>query len=155
VSNVATVSGGGETNTINDTASDATQITPLTPIESWRLRWFGTTTNSGLAADGYVASGDGLANLLKYATGFNPLVPTTNPAVGDTSSGFLRITSPRNPDATDISFHPDAAADLITGGWSSNATTVDISTVTQFQAHANAPVASATNGYLRLRVSRP
>jgi hypothetical protein len=155
VTNVANVSGGGETNTANDTASDATPITPLTPIQSWRLRWFGTTTNSGLAADGYVASSDGLVNLLKYATGFNPLVPTTNPAVGDISTGFLRITSPRSPDATDISFHADATGDLVIGTWNSNATTVDINTATQFQAHANSPVSSGTNMNLRLRVSRP
>src|SRR5205814_4369453 len=47
VTNVATVSGGGQTNTLNDTASDSTSIIALTPIQAWRLQWFGSTANSG------------------------------------------------------------------------------------------------------------
>src|SRR5262249_34600258 len=42
-------------------------VATITPIESWRLAWFGTTNNSGNAADSYVNTGDGMPNLTKYA----------------------------------------------------------------------------------------
>src|ERR1051325_10705841 len=108
VTNTALVSGGGQTNTANDTASDPTAIIPLTPIQAWRLQWFGTTANSGVAADTYIGTSDGMENLLKYALGLNPLVATNNPVVVDISSGYLRLTSPKNPNATDVSFHVEA-----------------------------------------------
>src|SRR2546423_10393175 len=105
-----TVSGGGQTNTLNDTAKDRTQITALTPIQAWRLQWFGTTANSGAAADSAINSSDGMPNLLKYALGLNPLVATNNPVVGDITTGYLRLTVPKNPNATDISFHVEVRA---------------------------------------------
>src|SRR5262249_43499967 len=78
VTNSATVSGGGQTNAANDTVADPTTINPMTPIQVWRFQWFGTTANSGPAADTAVASSDGMPNLLKYALGLDPLVPTNN-----------------------------------------------------------------------------
>ena len=45
---------------------------PLTPIEIWRQQFFGTTANSGNAADDFDFDKDGLANLVEYAFGFDP-----------------------------------------------------------------------------------
>src|SRR5439155_7233623 len=103
--NVATVSGGCQTNTLNDTAKDPTSITALAPIQAWRLQWFGTTANSGAAADSAINSSDAMPNLLKYALGLNPLVATNNPVVGDITTGHLRLTLPKNPNATDVTFY--------------------------------------------------
>jgi uncharacterized delta-60 repeat protein len=36
------------------------------PLANWRLTYFGTTDNSGNAADGAAPDGDGIVNLLKY-----------------------------------------------------------------------------------------
>jgi uncharacterized repeat protein (TIGR01451 family) len=154
VTNAVIVSGGGETNTANNTAWDPTTIISLTPIQAWRLRWFGTTVNGGLAADGYVASSDGMANLLKYALGLDPLTPSDNPVVWDILTGHLRLTSPRNPAATDVTFHAEVAG-VVSGVWATNGTTVDVETGTELQVHDDAPVNSSTGGYMRLRVSRP
>lgn len=41
--------------------------------EIWRLNYFGSTDNSGDAADGHDANGNGLSNLLDFAYGFNPV----------------------------------------------------------------------------------
>ena len=155
VTNTALVSGGGQTNTANDTASDPTAIIPLTPIQAWRLQWFGTTANSGVAADTYIGTSDGMENLLKYALGLNPLVATNNPVVGDISSGYLRLTSPKNPNATDVSFHVEVTGDLETPSWTSSGTTIDQNTATLLQAHWNTPVSTSAGGFIRLRVSRP
>jgi uncharacterized repeat protein (TIGR01451 family) len=154
VTNLASVSGGGETNSANDSASDPTTIIALAPLQQWRLYYFGSTANGGTAADGAIASSDGIPNLLKYAWGLNPLVPTNSPVVGDISTGFLRLTSPKNPNATDVTFRVQVTGTL-TNGWTTNGTTIDQNTSTLFQVHDNTPVGGATARYIRLQVSDP
>ena len=155
VTNTAIVSGGGESNTANDTASDPTTVIALTPIQSWRLHYFGTTNNSAAAADTANTTGDGMANLLKYALGLNPLVPVANPVVVDISTGFLRLTLPKNPSATDVAFYVEVTDDLTASSWTTTGTTVDVNTSTLLQVHDNTPVRSASNRFIRLHVSRP
>ncbi len=154
VTNVASVSGGGESNLQNDTAADPTTVVPLTPVQAWRLQWFGTTFDIGAAADTAVASSDGMPNLLKYALGLNPLVPASDPVTGDISTGYLRLTVPRNPNAPDITLHVEVTTDL-QSTWTEAGTTIDQSTPTLLQVHYNTPVNASASGYIRLRVSRP
>jgi hypothetical protein len=149
-----TVSGGGEVNTANDTAGDPTSVIALTPIQRWRLQWFGTTANSDQADDNTIVTSDGMPNLLKYALGLNPLVATNNPVTSDISTGFLRLTAPKNPQATDVSFYVQVANGL-PAVWTTNGTTVDVNTSTLFEAHDNTPVASSATAFIRLGVSRP
>jgi endonuclease G len=131
------------------------EVTAPTPIQSWRQQWFGTAANSGAAADGAVASSDGTPNLLKYAFGLNPLVPTNSPIVADIQTGYLRVTIPRNPNATDVSFHVQVSGDL-TQPWTTNGVTIDQNTGTVLQAHDNTTVSTLIGGrYIRLQVSDP
>lgn len=44
--------------------------------EDWRMVHFGTTANTGMAADNFDANSDGESNLLEFATGQNPLANT-------------------------------------------------------------------------------
>ena len=143
------------TNVLGATAGQDQVFITLAPVEAWRLQWFGTTANSGPAADNAVATSDGMPNLLKYALGLNPLVATNDLVVGDISTGFLRLTVPKNPDATDVSFYVEVTSDVTTPSWTTNGTTVDIDTSTLLQVHANTPVASSDGAFIRLRVSRP
>jgi hypothetical protein len=129
-------------------------VVVLTPIESWRQQWFGTTNTTGNAADTYVGTSDGMPNLLKYALGLNPLVATTNPVTGDISTGYLRLTVPRNPTATDVTFHVEVTASLA-ASWTTNGITVDQNTPTLLQVHDNTPVSSSAAGFIRLRITRP
>jgi hypothetical protein len=155
VTNNAAVSGGGDANAANNTAADPTTIIALTPIQSWRLHYFGATNNSDAAADTANATGDGMPNLLKYALGLDPLVPVPNPVVVDISTGFLRLTLPRNPSATDITFSVEVTDDMTAPSWTTNGTTVDVDTSTLLQVHDNTPVSSASMQFIRLRVTRP
>jgi endonuclease G len=154
LTNFATVSGGGEINTGNDNASDSTTVIALAPIQFWRLQWFGTTGDSGVAADTAIATSDGMPNLLKYALGLDPLVPAANPIIGDISTGYLRLTVPRNPSATDVTFLIEVT-DNLTTLWTTNGTTIDQSTPTLLQVHDNTPVNSSAAGFIRLRITRP
>jgi len=154
LTNNASVSGGGELNTANDIASDATIVVALAPIQLWRLQWFGVTSDSGVAGDTTISTSDGMPNLLKYALGLDPLVPATNPVVGDISTGYLRLTVPRNPDATDITFLIEVA-DVLSGPFTTNGITIDQNMPSLLQAHSTTPVNSSTNGFIRLHVTRP
>jgi endonuclease G len=129
-------------------------VVVLTPIESWRQQWFGNTNNTGNAADTYVGTSDGMPNLLEYALGLNPLVATTNPVAGDISTGYLRLTVPRNPNATDVTFLIEVTGNLTTP-WTTNGITVDQNIPTLLQVHDNTPVSSSTAGFIRLRITRP
>ncbi|MGZ4971822.1 MAG: beta strand repeat-containing protein, partial [Limisphaerales bacterium] len=129
-------------------------IVTLTPIETWRLQWFGSTNNTGNAADTFVNSSDGMPNLLKYALGLNPLTPTNSPISGDISTGYLRLTAPKNTNATDVTFAVEVTGN-VPGGWTINGTTTDQNTSALFQAHDNTAVPSSTSRFIRLRVSRP
>ena len=130
------------------------EVTAPTPIQSWRQQWFGTVANSGAAADTAIASSDGMPNLLKYAFGLDPLVPTNSPIVADISTGYLRVTLPKNPNATDVSFHVQVTGDL-TQPWTTNGTTIDQNTATLLQVHDNTAVGTAMGGrFMRLQVFR-
>ena len=145
--------------TANSTAPDlslqgtVTPVVTLTPIQSWRLQWFGTASNTGIAADNYAVTSDEMPNLLKYALGLSPLVATNNPVIGDISTGYLRLTTPKNPNAADVTLSAIVSGDLTT--WTTNGTVVDQDTPTFFQVHDDIPVAGGTNRYIRLRVLNP
>jgi hypothetical protein len=83
-------------------------------------------------------------------------VPATNPVFGDISNGHLRMTLPKNPNATDVSFHVEQTGDLASPAWTTNGTSVDQNTASLLQVHdTNITDAPGTQGYMRLRVSRP
>jgi kumamolisin len=154
VTNTATVSGGGETNTGNDTASDPTTI--FTPVQSWRQQYFNTTSNSDNAADTANPAGDGIPNLLKYALGLNPLLAESNPVTSDTSTGYLRLTAPKNPAATDVTYSVEVTGDLLTPtSWTTSGTTIDQNTSTLLQVHDNTPIGSVPERFIHLRVTVP
>ena len=158
--------GGGSSGTwyvfdvANSTAPDlalqgtVSPVVYLTPIEAWRLQWFGITNNSGIAADTTIVTSDGMPNLLKHALDLNPLVPTNSPVVGDVTTGHLRLTAPKNPDATDITFLVELADDAASA-WTTNGTTIDQNTSALLQVHENTSVNSSAGGYMRLHITRP
>ncbi len=152
LTNIAMVSGGGETNTANDIALDPTSVIALTPVQLWRWQWFGTADNAGVAADNFVVSSDGMPNLLKYAFGLNPFVPANDPVTADTTTGYLRLTAPRNPGATDVTFIVETA-NTLGSSWTTNGVVIDQNGPTVFQAHCEAPIGSSPSGFMRLSVA--
>ena len=154
-SNAVTVAGGGETNTSNDSASDATTVTALTPSQSWRYQYFGTTANGGNAADTANPAGDGINNLTKYALGLDPTMAEANPITEGTGSGYLTLTAPKNPNATDVTYNVQVNGDLTNpAGWTTTGTTVVTNTSNQLVVQDNTPVGGAAQRFLRLQVSR-
>jgi hypothetical protein len=88
-------------------------VTPPTPAESWRLTFFGTTANTGNAADTATPDNDGIANLLKYALCINPgLAGNVHLPQAQDLGGRLAITFTRDPTRNDISIHVEVADSL-------------------------------------------
>jgi hypothetical protein len=143
------------TNSSPDLAVQGIVSPALTPIQAWRLQWFGSSANSGAGADNAISTTDGMPNLLKYALGLNPLVPTNDPVTVDISTGFLRLTAPKNPNATDVSLQVMVATDLGAPAWATNGTTIDVNSPTLLQVHDNTPLAESPGGFIRLKVSQP
>lgn len=102
------------------TSADSTAVsaTTWTASQAWRMINFGTTNNTGNAADTSDPDKDGLNNLLEYALGSNPNgnAATAAPQVS-TATGKLRIAFTRNTAATDLTLSV-VAADSLTSTWS-------------------------------------
>ena len=103
---------------------DYVEISALEPatIAQWRALFFGTTNNSGVAADTADPDGDGQPNLLEYAFGLDPthldsgaqlsavVVPTNN-------ATWFGCSFPRNTNATDLVVQVQAADSLSLPAW--------------------------------------
>ena len=88
---------------------------PLSPIETWRQSHFGTTANSGSAADTADPDGDGLPNLVEYATGTDPQSFGASALSLGRSGSFLTLTYTRIAD-TSLTYTVEGSSDL-SGAW--------------------------------------
>jgi hypothetical protein len=129
-------------------------FTTWTALQAWRQQWFGTTSNSGSAADTYVSSGDGISNLMKYALGLNPLAFNSNPITFSLSGNSLTMTVPRSSSSTGITYFLESTEDL-TGVWSSSSVVIDVDTPTLLKGHDINPVSGTSRRFMRLRVTQP
>ena len=95
--------------------------TVATPITNWRQTWFGTTANSGIAADGADPYGKGVQNIMAYAF----LGPVQDPAKvqvsqlpqGQISGGFLTYSFTEPTGITGITYGAEWSATLMSGSW--------------------------------------
>jgi hypothetical protein len=74
---------------VNDSNYQGTNTGTLTIYDAvglWRQAYFGTANNSGNAADGFDANGNGLSNLQDYTLGNDPTRPTVNAPLTITST---------------------------------------------------------------------
>jgi hypothetical protein len=125
----------------------------------WRNAYFGTHENSGDAADLADPDGDGIPNLIEYATGSYPTMPSAAPVSVARNGNHLAILFNRTRDATDIIYQVLAGNELppATLIWSSETTpypggseTFIPTTVTDLQE-----IGESATRFLILKVERP
>ncbi len=160
ISGTPTVVGtfSGTITATNGTSPDATQsftITISTALQSWRQSYFGTTANTGTAADSAVSNLDGLPNLLEYALGGTPTVANRDipPKLGTVINGggtYLTLTF--TPQSPDITYAIEVSGNL-NGAWTS-IPLAGLLTMGQAYTHTDTvAVSSGAPRFLRLRVS--
>jgi hypothetical protein len=132
-------------NTLNATTASTANAT------DWLVQHFSTAFPEGLAAWTADPDGDGQANLLEYATGTAPQTAGATPLASSLSGGFLTLTTPKNPQATDILWSAESSANLI--DWSAADTTTLVNTATTFTARDNFPTSTHSRRFLRLRAT--
>ena len=144
----------------NDSSILSFKDSTFTAYESPFAKWLTTTTtgngNNTLAEATLDADGDGLMNLLEYAIGTNGTVTTTNPQVITlapvSTDKYLRLSIPKNPAATDVTFIVEACSDLVS--WSSAGLVIETNTSNQLVVRDNVPVSANNKRFMRVRVMR-
>jgi hypothetical protein len=117
--------------------------------ESWRMQYFNTATATGNAADLADPDGDGLVNLLEYATLSDPMDSNAQAATLIKQGATMTFTYTKNPNAIDVTYIVEWS-DSLSGGWSS----VDVvEQANGNQVTATIPATTACR-FVRLRVVR-
>ena len=110
---------------VNGTSSAGTMsggdltFTTLTNFQAWRQGYFGTTDNSGNAADTADADHDGLPNLLEFAINSTPLAFSAPPGTLVLNGENLEFNYTRSKEAISdgFVFTVEWCDDLKTGNW--------------------------------------
>jgi autotransporter-associated beta strand protein len=122
-------------------------------LDTWEIEKFGHANQGANPPDGD-PEGDGLTNLMEYALDTDPLAATTNPIVHDLvppgHEQFLRLTIPKNPAATNLTYIVETCGAL--NDWSSANTTIEADTATQLIVRDNFTTATAARRFIRLKV---
>jgi hypothetical protein len=153
---MASNSVGSASGTILTLATDA--LAPSSsPFEQWQSTNFGANaTNSAIAGDTADPDGDGVANLLEYAFGLNPLVrdaeglPDVVPGAGLLSLDYVQMNA-----ATDITYRVQWATNLLS--WFTNGVSEQTLSTNATSRTLRATVGTTNDPqkFLRVRVSRP
>ncbi len=135
-------------------------LTLATPMQSWRLTWFGTISNSGTAADTFDANGDGELNLLEYATAQNPTAASLATLAAVRNAGTVAITYTRSKAAftAGVTFTVEWSDTLAANSWSATGVTESILTDdgTMQTVKATVPAGSGIPvRFARLKVTSP
>jgi len=133
-------------------------ITRLSGLDTWRLQNYGTSNDENEAADLAAPMGDGVVNLIKYATGMDPTVPGMMPGVISTNGTQLFFSYPRLKAAVadGTTFSVMWTDDLVTPNWSSEG--VSENAVDQGATElvtAALPMGGAGRRFVQLFVSHP
>jgi uncharacterized delta-60 repeat protein len=121
---------------------------PVT-LASWRQKHFGTTSNSGDAANDFDFDKDGLVNLLEFAFGQNPTLAESRTAPSGEVSGanfVSRFTAPAN--ISGITFCAEWSGTMAAGTW------IPLADSGTGREHIfSVPMAGRTTLYLRWKIT--
>jgi hypothetical protein len=123
-------------------------------LDDWEIGKFGNAAPGANPPDGDLDR-DGLTNLMEFALDTHPLVPSANPVSYDieTVGGekFLRLTVPKNPAASNLTFLIESTAAL--DQWSADHTVIETNTNLQLIVRDDVAIGSANRRFIRLKVS--
>jgi hypothetical protein len=144
-------------NALAETRTTAT-LDVMSAMEAWRLRCFSRRDNAATAANLADPDGDGIVNLLEYATGNSPL--STTPAIGEVRrvDSALVFEHARLADSADpgLVYHVEWSEDLLS--WHTNGVTNAVQASTDggktIRWRSSIPIETRAK-FFRLRVIAP
>ncbi len=139
------------------TGNDVVLTLITSPIEQWRFTNFGSMLNNGAGLDTLDGDGDGVSNLIEYATKMNPALNDMVPQSATKNGANLEFVYTKNKSATDVTFIVEWS-DTLGNDWSTVGVTQSLvagsdNGVTQ-QWKAVMPAGSARR-FVHLKVTRP
>jgi autotransporter-associated beta strand protein len=147
---VAAVNALAQSANSNEVAATPASLT--SPLQDWRQIYFGSSANTGDAADTADPDGDGIPNLLEYALGTNPTSAGSSPVTLGTSDDFLTLSFTRIADSS-LTYSIEASDDL-GGSWTTVHTFPAFGSAGSSTYTDTVPVASSPRRFLRLKVTR-
>jgi hypothetical protein len=132
-------------------------LTALSRAQAWRHRHFGTTANTGTAADDADFDGDGIPNLIEKACNLDPTKGNALPVTTAVKGASLEYTYTRSVAAVSAGniFTVEWNDTLGTTGWSSAGVTEEVQSddgTTQI-VKALVPAGSSGHRFMRLKVT--
>lgn len=137
------------------TGNDVTLAVEASPIEQWRFTHFGSSQNGGSGLDSADGDGDGVPNLLEYATGRNPALRDAAQYSVTLEEGTMEFLYTRSKAATDVIVTVEWSDTLGETSWTSDGVTSSVigeDGATQ-QVRALVP-GNSERRFARLRVTR-
>lgn len=141
-----------------NTATNSFLVTvQTTAAGAWRQQYFGTTADTGSAADGADPAGDGIVNIMKRFFGLNPLVayPPSVWPYAQMAGTDLTMTYTHSLLATDLAWQVQWSPDLF--NWLTNdVTDTSISTngTTELR-RGSVPAGTSDPLFMRVQVTAP
>ena len=124
--------------------------------DKWKQDHFADGTPDEQMAPDACPAGDGISNLMKYATGMDPNQPcgsVTKLAVREEAGGkYLVLSWSVNPEATDVTFHVESSSDL--EEWADEGAVTPDGACGEFRDTVALGKGSPERRFLRLKVTR-
>jgi hypothetical protein len=92
-------------------------VTSNPPLQAWRQTHFGTTSNTGIAANDADPDFDGIVNLLEYVLGTHPKISGQLALFSGQIGNNFVLAFQRYPDRFDGTLILEAASELSGGPW--------------------------------------
>lgn len=141
------------------TFRDLTFNAYLTPLEVWQAQNWSPDLSDPAGAPHIDADLDGQINLLEYALGSPPNTATGSPVtyseavIGD--QRYLRLTVPKNPAATDVTYSVEATSDpALSASWTPAGLITEVNTATQLVVRDYVPISPDVRRFMRAKVTR-
>ncbi|WP_290547437.1 sulfatase-like hydrolase/transferase [Akkermansia sp.] len=127
-----------------------------TGYDKWTQDHFGEGAPGDQTAPDACPAGDGITNLMKYATGLDPNKPcgsvTKLTIQEDGGKKYLLLSWPVNPEATDVTFSVESSSDLKV--WTDEGTVAPNNTNGEFRDTVTVEESGPERRFLRLKVTR-
>ncbi|MBL9131306.1 MAG: hypothetical protein JNG86_08915 [Verrucomicrobiaceae bacterium] len=137
---------------------DAT-FTTLSVQQDWRQFYFGTTSNSGDAADTADPERDGLSNLLEWACALDPTLSSTLPTPTEVTGGNVEFSYTRSTAAVNAGavFAVQWSDGMASNDWHATGVTQTMTggDATTQQMTATVPAGTGGRRFVRLHVTAP